>query len=115
MANFYLQVVDALKRVKYSEEYINALVNSGDFRSMGIVDSIMNHINEQHKQDEEEDIPAHVQQFLDFLKRRRAYLYVEKRQFEEAKKMLNAMLDDPGNRDFAINELAFIQKLEKGE
>ena len=51
--------------------------------------------------------------FLAFLNRRKAYLLVEKGRLEEAKGLLKRMLEDPASADFAISELAYIQKLEK--
>ena len=57
------------------------------------------------------DKPQHIFQFLAFLKRRKVYVLVEKKRFEEARKNLMEMLDDPECADFAINELAYIQKL----
>ena len=37
---------------------------------------------------------------------------IERRQFEEAKTLLNELLDDPESNDFAISELAYIKRLE---
>ena len=50
---------------------------------------------------------------MSFLDRRKAFVLVDKHKYDDARALLNKMLDDPENMDFAINELAFIQKMEK--
>ena len=67
------------------------------------------------EEDEDEPTPPHIANFLSFLKRRKAFVLVDKRRYDDAKILLNTMLEEPDNVDFAINELAYIQKLEKEE
>ena len=47
---------------------------------------------------------------MDEHKRRKAYLLVSLGRYDEAKTILTAMLKEPENSDFALNELAYIQK-----
>ena len=63
--------------------------------------------------DDEEDYPDEQQSeksFINFLKRRKAYLLVEMKEYDDAEKLLKKMLDEPDSSDFALQELAFIQK-----
>ncbi len=113
MAMGYLDMISGIQRVNYTEEIVNCMINSGDFRSLTTVDNLLRQLTPDIDGDDEEEIPPHIQHFLSFLNRRKAYLLVDKRRFDEAKKLLNDMLEDPENADFAINELAFIQRLEK--
>ena len=102
------------RRIIFTQEYVNALVNGGDHRALQFIEDLIANVNASVESDEEET-PSHVLKFLAFLKRRKVYVLVEKKRFEEAKKNLMEMLDDPECADFAINELAYIQKLLDSE
>jgi hypothetical protein len=91
------------------------MVNSGDFRSMGTIDQLVASINDSLDLEEGEKPAEHIQAFLAFLNRRKAFILVDKGRLEEAKALLNKMLEDPLSADYAINELAYIQKLEKNK
>ena len=53
---------------------------------------------------------AQIDQAYNFLSRRKAYLLVVTQNYAEAESMLKKMLNDPTNSDFALKELAYIQK-----
>ncbi len=110
-AQYYLEIIEQLHRVKYTEEYVNVMVNMGDFRALNLVDDLLGKMSERLRDEDEPE--AFLLAFVAFLNRRKAYLLVEHGRMEEAKALLNTMLEDPANRDFAINELAYIQRLEK--
>lgn len=115
LAHFYLEITLPLHRVTYTEEYINALVNGGDFRAIDIIEGLITDIESaQIFDDEEEQLQNHFAVFLNFLKRRKAYVYIDHQRYGEAEKLLKKMLDDPDNSDFALNELAYIQRM-RGE
>ena len=109
----YLDMLGGLHRITYTTELVNAMVNSGDFRSMKTIDNLLLSINENLDLEEGELPAEHIRSFLAFLNRRKAYLLIEKKRLVEAKELLNKMLEDPATYDYAINELAYIQKLEK--
>ena len=109
----YLDMLTGLHRISYTTELVNAMVNSGDFRSMSTIEGLMETINENLDLEEGEKPADYIQAFLAFLNRRKAFLLVDKNKFDEAKKMLNKMLEDPLSSDYAINELAYIQRKEK--
>ena len=111
-AEAYLNMVSHLHRITYTTELINSMVNSGDFRALAMVENLADSIR-QNMLDEEEDIPEPIRKFLSFLDRRKVYLLVDKQLYNEARILLNKMLEEPDNADFALNELAYIQKLEK--
>ncbi len=112
-AEAYLNMLSHLHRITYTTELVNCLVNSGDFRAMTTIDNLKGSITQSLLMDEEEDIPEPIRKFLSFLDRRKAFVLVDKHKYDDARALLNKMLDDPENMDFAINELAFIQKMEK--
>lgn len=108
----YLDMIAEVHRINYTEEIVNCMVNSGDFRALATIDRLLKQLTPP-EEDEDEPTPPHIANFLSFLKRRKAFVLIDKRQYEDAKKLLNTMLEEPDNTDFAINELAYIQKLEK--
>ena len=108
-AFFYLEMTMPIRRITYTMEYVNCLVNSADYRALDIINNLMNEA--QNPNDEENDTPPpHIKAFMNFLKRRKAYVLIDQQKFDEAKAMLQNMLDEPENSDFAINELAYLQK-----
>ena len=73
------------------------------------------HEREHHNADDDDDEqyePSNTQldSFISFVRRRKAYLLVSLGRYDEAKTILTAMLKEPENSDFALNELAYIQK-----
>lgn len=125
-AAYYLQLTIPTTHQSYTEAYVNCLVNSNDFRAMDVLvglqatlQTMLNNMDNQVDDDEDEDDmdtqeqgPSHEQlvSFLNFVKRRRAYMLVNKGKYDEAEKLLKQLLDDPDNSDFALSELAYIQK-----
>ena len=89
------------------------MVNMGDFRALSMVEDLLKKMEERLQDDDEPE--GFLLSFVAFLRRRKAYLLVEHQRLEEAKTLLNAMLNDPACHDFAINELAYIQRMEKKE
>jgi len=110
-AYFYLELTLPLHRVVYTEEYINCLVNSHDFRALNIIDNLLEEI--VANEDEDEQPEPHIQSFVSFLKRRKAYVLIDQEKLDEAETLLKPMLDDAENSDFAISELAYIQKIRE--
>lgn len=51
-----------------------------------------------------------LDQISNFLLRRKAYMLVAMQRYDEAERLLKQMLDNPQNSDFALKELAYIQK-----
>lgn len=108
-AYYYLDMTMPLRRITYTQEYVNCLVNSTDFRALDIINNLLNDTLSAHS-DEDEELPAHIKAFVNFLKRRKAYVLIDQEKIDEAKTMLQEMLNEPENSDFAISELAYLQK-----
>ena len=64
---------------------------------------------------DDDDLPEHVQKLLSFLKRRHGYSLIEFGKLDEAEKVFKSLLDDPTSQDYAVSELAYIQKLKANE
>ena len=75
----------------------------------------MEEIKRNFNQDDE--LPENIKNFINFLRRRRGYAYIDFNQLDKAEKIFTQMLDEEENADYAINELAYIKKLreQRGE
>lgn len=126
-ALYYLQQTDPFENQEGTEAYVNCLVDQKDHRALNIIDTLINFLHEvtqQQDDDEDDDRPKaqvseeQVEPICNFLLRRKAYLLVSIGRYEEAESLLKKMLDNPSNSDFALKELAFIQrnkgKLDEG-
>ena len=111
----YLDMVTPLHKIPFAMEMINCMVNSGDFRAENAIDTLTASIKEGMMLDEDEKPAPHLMEFLAFLARRKTAVLINKGKYAEAKVLLKKMLNDPYNADFAIDELAQMQRLEKGE
>lgn len=111
-AYYYLDFLFTLNRVHYAEEYINCLSNGKDFRALLVIDSLLENFEEQAESKETE---PWMLNFIHFLLRRKGYVLIDLDELDEAEKLFTAMLKDPKDKDFALKELAYIQRLRKGE
>ena len=66
---------------------------------------------------EAEELPENIKDFINFLRRRRGYAYIDFNQLDNAEKIFTQMLKEEENADYAINELAYIKRLrqQRGE
>lgn len=116
-AYYYLEIISNTGNLRYIMEYINCLVNSKDFRAFSVVDTHQKHLEEFRAMNEDDtdgnEMSEELQYFYNFLRRRKVYLLVDMKSWDDAEKELQRMLDEPVNSDFALNELAYIQQLKK--
>ncbi|MBQ2120881.1 MAG: hypothetical protein II199_00135, partial [Bacteroidaceae bacterium] len=116
-AYYYLDMVANVGSTKYMMEYVNCLVNSKDYRARTAVENYLKQIDDFHGGAEaavkDNSMPEETLDFYNFLKRRKAYLLVDLGFLDEAEVFLKSMLQDSNNGDFALNELAYIQRMKK--
>lgn len=105
--NMGINIVDA---IRYKKEYVNCLVNSGDYRAMKYVFELINTIENARRF---RDLSRHWNDFLNFLKRRYIQILINSEFYDDAEIELKNMLSDPENKDFALDELASLQKNRK--
>ena len=111
-AFYYLTFTIGLNRITFTEEYINCLVNMGDFRALAYINNIISELENAYGKGDDGDAPEpHMQAFISFLHRRKAYIYVEQGKFDDAEALLKSLLNDPYSSDFALKELAYLQRL----
>lgn len=125
-ASYYLVICLPLRRVTYTEAYVNCLVNGNDFRALPTINSLLFQVTPPSDLglgngdagDEDDDVGSQMAEeqpspnapFISFLKRRKAYVLINQKKYDEAESLLKQLLDDPENSDFALRELAYIQK-----
>lgn len=111
MAFYYLNIVGNAGNISYTSEYINALANSSDIRSLIVIDNVIADVKEAIKANDDEEAPEHLLKFLDFLLRRKGYMFIDYKMLDKAEDVFKALLDSPYSHDYAINELAYIQRM----
>ena len=121
-AYYYLEILEPLHYVLYTEEYINCLVNNGDMRAMPLINNLLSVTIFPQKNDETDNYDYEagndntdkrdLSGFINFLRRRKTYLLIEESNYDEAERMLKKMLNEPDNMDFAIGELKYLDRLK---
>ena len=114
-AFFYLDLLANDGNIRHTMELVNAMANGKDMRVFSYTEGIMDEVKRNFEQDDE--LPDNIKQFINFLRRRRGYAYIDFDQLDQAERIFTPMLDEEENADYAINELAYIKKLrqERGE
>lgn len=105
----YLEIASTNLDALYVMEYINGLVNLQDSRSLGVIDYAFSH----SPKPTDENLVQRWNEYMAFLKRRKAYVLIERRRLEEAESLLQALTNDPLCRDFAIGELKYVEGLKQ--
>lgn len=105
----YLEIASTNLDALYVMEYINGLVNLQDSRSLGVIDYAFSH----SPKPTDENLVQRWNEYMAFLKRRKAYVLIERKRLEEAESLLQALTNDPLCRDFAIGELKYVEGLKQ--
>ena len=111
-AYYYLDGIFHTRDIGVSIAYVNTLVNARDFRSLYVINTLIKELREKSA-DGAEPMTDVEERFMNFLRRRWAYVHVELGDLISAENVYKKMLNEPLNADFALNELAYIQKLRE--
>ena len=106
-ASYYLELARHSMRYEYVQEYVNFLSITKDSQALEMVEEVM----EQSPKPETEDGIDQWNYHMAFLKRRKAYILIDKKKFDEAERLLKEMKDDPLCKEFAEGELKYIEQL----
>lgn len=112
LAYYYLDIAFPQNNIRYTEEYVNCLVYSDDFRSLPLVTNLLEQVEGKLEESDEEPSEK-IRSLHNFLRRRKVSIYLRLNCLELAEEILKPMLDDPDCSDYALNELARIQRLRK--
>lgn len=108
-AAYYLEIASHSSVYQHVQEYINCLSNSKDPQALVVVEDV---IKRSPKPESEENMEA-WNFHMAFLKRRKAYILIDKNRISEAIILLQEMVDEPLNKDFAQRELQYLEKIRK--
>lgn len=123
-AFYYLDMANLCNRFDYSEEYFNCLTNGQDirvFRELSKeVDSISKLIEDIDMDDDrgtekKMDQRTRLVDYYAFLERHRGYAQISFGYLEDAEKTFKKLLDHEGSREYAENELKYIEMLRNKE
>jgi tetratricopeptide (TPR) repeat protein len=110
-AFYYLDLMASDGNIRHTMELVNCMANSKDLRLFGYTEGVMEEV--KHNFNEEDELPDNIRDFINFLRRRRGYAYIDFNQLDKAEKIFTQMLDEEDNADYAINELAYIKRLRQ--
>lgn len=110
-AFYYLDLMANDGNIRHTMELVNAMANGKDLRLFSFTESVMDEVKRNFSEDEE--LPENIKDFINFLRRRRGYAFIDFNQLDKAEKIFTQMLDEEDNADYAINELAYIKKLRQ--
>ena len=110
-AFYYLDLMASDGNIRHTMELVNSMANSKDLRLFSYTEGIMNEV--KHNFDENDELPENIRSFMNVIRRRRGYAYIDFNQLDKAEKIFTQMLDEEENADYAINELAYIKKLRQ--
>lgn len=105
-ANYYLRSAASTKILEYVAEFINSFTNLNDLHVLNIIESY-------EKIEKEDYDTSEYDKFMKFLKRRKSFVYIEMKRYDDAEALLTGMLEsnDKESKDFAINELEYLKNL----
>lgn len=114
-AFYYLDLMASDGNIRHTMELVNSMANSKDLRLFSYTEGIMEEVKRNFE--DAEELPDNIRSFMNFIRRRRGYAFIDFNQLDQAEKIFTQMLDEEENADYAINELAYIKRLrqQRGE
>ena len=111
LAFYYLDLMASDGNIRHTMELVNSMANSKDLRLFSYTEGIMDEVKRNFN--DAEELPENIRSFLNFVRRRRGYAFIDFNQLDKAEKIFTQMLNEEENADYAINELAYIKKLRE--
>lgn len=108
-AAYYLEIATRSMNYMHIQEYINCLVNSRDPQALEMIEYVIQH---SPKPDSEEELMPWGNHMA-FLQRRKVYVLIDRKCYSEARALLSEMLSEPLFKDFAQNELNYLDAMER--
>ena len=110
-AFYYLDLVSNDGNIRHTMEMVNTMANGKDVRIFSYTESVMEEVKRNFGEDDE--LPDNIRDFINFLRRRRGYAFINFNQLDQAEKIFTQMLNEEDNADYAIQELAYIKDLRQ--
>lgn len=114
-AFFFLDIVAVQNNILYLKTYVNCLVKAKDFRALDVIGDMIEKVEETYAYDEEEGKFENeaAASFYRFLREREVIAYLNDGDLGAAEELCSILLKDPKSKDYALRELARIQKLRR--
>lgn len=113
-AVYYLDLLRPLQQVAIEQDYITSLIHCHDLRAELIVDNWLKAAETPQTSDDDDDEEnsdsSLPEEFISFLKRSKSSILINKGKIDEAETLLKSLLDDRDSYDFALSQLAYLQK-----
>ncbi|MBQ2554680.1 MAG: hypothetical protein II562_06250 [Prevotella sp.] len=112
LASHYMSAVPLNHRVDYAVLRVDSMVLSGDAHSMRMIEDMMKQIDEAHHGEDEDQVEMSpvVGELYEILRRRQVFLLIERGELDQAEEKLRQMLTEDRHADFAIHEMAYVQR-----
>lgn len=95
------------------QEFANCLCNMKDPGALSFIKGTIGHVLEVlNKQDGEEEDES-LMSFYQFLNRRMAYVLIDRKEYDEAESVLNRMIAEGTDVEFAKSELEYLRKIRE--
>ena len=106
-ATYYLDWAQEGQKAEYAQEYINCLCNNNDVRALAVIEGNIKSLVKPEEPEYQQAYEFHKS----FLLRRKSYVLINLRMFDEAEALLKDLLNDPASKEFAEHELESVQQL----
>lgn len=110
-AQYYLNIAKDSKNMDALVEYINCLSNSKSPIALRVIEDAA-HALPDPETDEQREI---WENYMAFLNRRKAFVLIDLHEYREARSFLRELLKDSKSKDFAMNELNYLNTIERRE
>lgn len=109
-AFYYLFTAQRI-RIDGTQEFINCLCNMADVEAKGYIHDRAEEVTKQMRKSEEE--AERLAPHYNFLRRRYAYVLIDRGELDDAEQMLNSMIADEEDVEYAKGELEYIKEIRK--
>lgn len=109
-AFFYLYIAQRT-RIDGTQEFVNCLCNMKDVGAKGYIHSQAEEVMTQMKKSEKE--AERLTPLYNFLRRRYAYVLIDRGELDDAERMLNDMIADEQDVEFAKGELEYLHEMRR--
>lgn len=112
LASHYMACVPLQHRIDFAMLRVDSLILSNDAFSMQMVSELMKQMEDAHRDEDSQEVEMSpvVRDFYETLRRRRVFLLIERGEMDQAEQQLREMLTDSRHTDYAIREMAYVQR-----
>lgn len=113
-AYYFFDLLLPLQNIRYTRAFVDCIVRLNDFRAELIIENFISTLRVP-QDDETDEESERLRRFMRFLCRSKSLVLLHKHKLDEAEELLKQMLDNQEDADFALTQLAKIQKIRDVE